>query len=251
MINQLKAKIAAVVRDLTSWRDNVRTNLAEIDRVRADLAAAGAERSALETERAKIESASAIELHRLFPSEDGTGPAQAAVKSDALAQQVTAAISAEQEIQANVSGLVASVRTDLDRIQRALEPLTLDAKLLSQAELVALLSSIVDPANLDVVSNFTIGGAKDFFRQTFVGAIHEHRESKVKLLARQIGGSDRLGREIKPSVSALSEKAEALLALVDEILAEPTPTLARAEAKLPATPNANNSAFIRALASRV
>lgn len=212
--HRLKAKIDAAVAELTSLRDRLRTNATEAEKAQAELISTRAERTAAEAERGKIEAASATELHRLSLT-----PAQAVVKSDALAKKAAAALSMEQEAEAKAASLTEAKASDFSRIRSLVNPLIGNARLLSQAQLMALLCSVVDSSQMDVMWTFE-REPSNFFRSTFVHSIHTQREQSLKQYERH-------------------GNAEDLLRLVDEILSEPIPTLARAEAKLPEKSSSN------------
>lgn len=229
-IPRLKAKLTAIAREISTCRDRVLETLTKIEKANADLATNRAERSALETEHARIEGASAVELHRLALT-----PEQAAKKSDAIGKKAAAALSSENEASSNVQEMDATVFADLKRIEKLLKPFIDQAELLSHAELLALLCGIVDPSRKDVLSNFGPAETHDFFRCTFVADIHAKRKDAFKgYLAR--------------SWDSVAERANLLFAIVDGILEEPLPSLARAEAVLPEQEQ-RNSRFIQSLQS--
>ncbi|MGI8438094.1 MAG: hypothetical protein ACR2NX_14550 [Chthoniobacterales bacterium] len=186
----------------------MRDNVGAIEKAEAELTAAREERATLEAERGKIEGASAVELHRLSLT-----PAQAVEKSDALSKKAGAARAAEQNAEAKRQSLEQVSSAAEKRIFSLLKTFLPEADLLSQAEIMALLCSVIDSAEFDVPWSFEREPFA-FYRHTFVHAMHAQRSYLFKTLQKQ-------------------HSVQELLAFLDALLDEPLPSVARAEAVLP------------------
>ena len=219
-LQKLKARVETDAAQLASARESFRTNLAAIETASLDLEQIRAERGSLEAARGKLEGASALELHRLSLT-----PAQAVNKSDSLGKKASAALASESEAEAKLQALKSAAAEDRSRMEELLKRLLEKARTLSQAQFYAFLCSTIDSSKIDVIWTLE-NGSINLYHKTFVYNIHAERERALKIYTRD-GGID------------------ALCALADEVLSEPIPTLARAEAALP---NSTSTHFMRSLA---
>jgi chaperonin cofactor prefoldin len=223
-LDALKNKISSDEATLKALRDRIKENttatekpIAELDRIRADLAA-------LRSEVADLENASPIQLHS-----KNVSVADAAKRIEELRTKIQRREKQESETAAEIAGLKQQIENDFSSLDNMLEPFVRAVELLKNGELGALLCS-VSSDRIDVLYEMMFGRLDRLFPCTVVFGICDGRRRAIR------------------NAKTVADSKTALLWVVDSILADPNPPLAARPAELPDNPNSH---LIRAIKETV
>jgi hypothetical protein len=172
-LNRLRSKIEQEVSQLRTLRDRQRESEKTLAELEGVLAAIREEKAAREAERATLDNASAVALHRI-----GVTAGEAVKKIDALTAEINSA-AGQQAVAEEKRGRIAE---DLSNAKAQLPPLieriVFSAATYSKGELLAHLSSMVDSGSFDLSHFFE--HQFSFFDRTIVAGVYEDRIRAVK-----------------------------------------------------------------------
>lgn len=225
-LDRLQKKVADGVNEITTLVGRIRANRKNQIEGAKEVEKISSERQSYEAERAAIESASAVQLSRLK-----LDPATAVKRSDDFAEKARAALEREKAAQAKQAEFGNGISTDFAQLEELLFLVVRNSRLLAEAEFIALLYSWMS-ADTDVLYNFQKND--NLFRRTVAGEILTNRTYQIE-------------KQITSANISEEGKQEKLLALADQIIAEPVPALARRPAEIPDNVK-NSSNFVTAIA---
>jgi hypothetical protein len=139
-------------------------------KLQSQLEAARGERTRHEERRSQLENASALALHRM-----GLTNEEALSQSDELQGKIDAILNKEQGLSSEIDNLNQAYREDDSVIQSTVKPLVDDSELLTQAELIALLCSMITEVDVP----YQIDHNWNLYRATKAATIHSERKRRM------------------------------------------------------------------------